>query len=175
MNWLFTQENITFAIAVAGFLLSLGQIIVSLIKSRENYRLAVVDYAQRDPNCIQFLMCVENRANLPLCITSIGFQGVTCELVRKAIRETPDAWNFQHTADFPLCLAPHSSLYAYVEFLDVSSGSFSHTALCHGTTVSFEIHSTRKLAQKKLVLGDISHYLHTTAQHRDYLLSHNQR
>ena len=168
-EWFQDRNNITFLISVIGFILTTYQLIRNVILSRENYVISVIDYVKRRDDCIQFLFGIENRSSYPLCISEITFYGITCELERKAIRQRPSSWNFQSTGNFPLCIQAHSSQYVYVEFLDVPCDTFPHIQLCRGTTVTFGIRSTRSLAQKKLMLGDISHYLHTMAQHREYL------
>lgn len=171
-KWFCDRDNITFLIAVISFLLTTYQLVRNAVLSKENYKVSAIDYAKRRNDCVQFLLCVENLSKSPLCISEITFYGTTCELTKKAIHGNPHDWNFQSTGDFPLCIQPHSSQYVYVEFLDIALGTFPHIELCRGTAVTFEIRSTHRLARKKLMLGDISHYLHTTVQHRTALQRH---
>ena len=161
MRWIGTQDNITFLIAVASFLITTVHVLASLIKSLESYSVDVIDYVKRTGRVVQFLVCVSNLSDMPLTVISIDFSVATCELHPKAIRNNPGAWNFQKTAEFPLCISPHSCQYAYLEFLD---GDFQHMQLCRGTAVTFRIRSTRHLGQKSIILGDTSHYLHTKAR-----------
>lgn len=158
INWISARDNVTFLIAVAGFVMSCYTAVRNVIRSRECYTLDAIDYENRSPNIIQFLVCVSNQSDTPLVITEISVFGTICELEPKAIRRKPEDWNFRHTADFPLCVAARCSQYAYLEFCGDNHG---FCQLAPGQTVLFEIRSTRKRAQKTVTLWNKSHYLHT--------------
>lgn len=168
------SDSVTFWIAVLGFLLSLIQLIYSVAVNRESYLVHVIDYKKPRSDTVQFFLCIENRSASPLTITDISFCGIHCELLQKPISGTPGNWDYRQTDNFPLCIPSHSSRCSFVEFLDVSGGSFPGTPLDPGKTVILEIRSTRLLARKKLLLGCISHYLHTMKQHRSALEVRNK-
>lgn len=151
------MDIVLFIISVVGFGLSIYNFILPLIDSREKYQLDVIDYAVREPISTQFFVCFSNTSIRPLAIVSISYNGITCELEPKAIKNLPSDWNFRSSPQFPICIPARSSQYAYLEFVD---RHHSHIPLSSGTAVTFEIHSTRKLAQKTLTLGDKAHYLH---------------
>lgn len=158
-----TRDDVTFWIAVAGFGISVYTLVSSWIKSRENYRIELIDYAYRRKDVIQFLICISNNSDSPLTIVDISVFGVICELEPKSIWGDPGQWDFRHTPDFPLCIPAHSSQYAYLEFVD---DNYGFPKLAPGKTVMFEIHSTDLRVQKTVTLGNESHYLHTRGKSR---------
>lgn len=157
IKWFLDIDNLTFLMAALGFLYAVLDIAVSWFRSKESYKLAVIDYENRNPDVVQFLIAITNKSNNPLVISEISVFGTTCELLPKPIWGKPENWNFLHTAKFPLCLDPHGCCYAFLEYVSPGIG---HNQLDPGTTVSFQIRSTRKLARKNTTLGSRSHYLH---------------
>lgn len=153
-----TRDDITFWIAVGGFILSVYNAVSKWISNRENYRLELIDYAYRSRNVVQFLVCVSNLSSSPLTLTEISVFGTTCERIPKKIYGKPGEWNFRHTEEFPLCVPARSSKFYYLEFVDSRSG---FPALSPGKTVIFEIRSTFRRRQKTVLLSNESHYLHT--------------
>lgn len=161
LDWFLDIDNLTFLMAALGFIYSIYDFIATRIKSKESYNVAVIDYAERWSNTLQFLICITNKSSEPLSIADISVFETSCELKPKAIYGNPEKWNFQHTPDFPLCIDSHGCSYAYLEFVGEGLG---HKQLGPGTAVSFEIHSTRKLVRKTVTLGPRSHYLHSREQ-----------
>lgn len=137
--------------------------ISSNINSREKYDISVIDYAKRPNNIFQILIVITNCSDNPLTIKSIYCEKTICELEPKMIRGYPGKFGFVSTPQFPLCIPAHGCQYAYLEFLN-----FQHTSPVPGTTLNLEIHSTLKLVSKTVLLGDISHYLHTKEQLRSF-------
>ena len=73
MAWILDNiDNLTFLMAVLSFLYSICDFIVTRIKSKESYRIAVVDYANRGADVMQFLVSITNRSDEPLTITEIS-------------------------------------------------------------------------------------------------------
>lgn len=159
MAWILDNiDSLTFLMAVLSFLYSICDFIVTRVKSKESYKIAAVDYANRGDDVMQFLVSITNRSDEPLTITEVSVFGTTCELTGKAICGKPESWNFQHTPDFPICIDAHSCSYAYLEFVKQGIGQ---NQLDHGTSVIFQIRSTRRQGQKTVTLGHKSHYLHS--------------
>ena len=157
LDFLSQQSNVTFLIAVVSFILSTGHIVVSVLSGKESYKLEVVDYAYRDKNVIQFLVCIANRSNSPLSIISISAFETTRELFPKMIYGKPENWNFRHTVEFPICIPAHGCQYAYLEFC---GDNFQAELLTPDSKVAFEIRSTRKQVRKIALLPKQSCYLH---------------
>ena len=155
---LLQQDTITFLIAVVSFIVSIGSSIVSAFKSRESYTVEVIDYAYRNSEVIQFLICITNNSNTPLSVIDISVFGTVCELYPKKIWGNPGEWNFRHTSEFPVAISAHSCRNLYLEFC---GENFESWRLAPGIETNFEIRSTRKLVQKSVSLGKTSHYLHT--------------
>lgn len=154
------------AIALLSLFLSVGQIVVSVIRSRESYSVDVVDYKQPLSAIVQVLMVIENKSGRALTITEIMLEGVPCELEPKKIRGNEGKFGFCHTLEFPLCIPPHGCMYCYLEFLDIAGSTFPRIELSPGRGLNFEIRSTRRSVRKTVTLKDKSHYLHSTDQHR---------
>ena len=150
-----TSQDIYNILGILGFLLSASMAILTFLRSQENYSIDVIDYANRHSDIVQFLVIITNKSSSPLTISSITYEGTVCELEPKKIRGKYQQFGFVSTPFFPICLDPHCSRYIYLEFLDMP-----YIPLSRGTTVNFQIQSTRKQAHKVLLLGDISHYLH---------------
>lgn len=157
IKWFLNIDNLTFLMAALGFMYAVLDAAASWLRSKENYKLSVIDYASRETNVIQFLVGITNNSNEPLIISEMSVFGTTCELLPKPIRGNPEKWNFQHTIGFPVCIEAHGCCYAFLEFVAPGIG---HNQLDPGITVSFQIRSTRKLARKNTTLGSRSHYLH---------------
>lgn len=166
IQWLKSTFDFSAAIATLSLALSAMQIMFSLLRGRESYRVDVVDYKKSGPDIVQLLVMIENRSRSPLTISEIRYKQVPCELEPKKVRSTVTPEQFRMTAAFPLCIAPHSCNYYYLEFVDISLSNFPHTELCCGTSLILEILSTRRLARKTVILKHQSHYLHTIQQHR---------
>lgn len=153
-----TRADVTFWIAVGGFMLSVYNAMSKWLSSREHYRLELIDYAYRSKNVVQFLVCVSNLSAAPLTLTEISVFGTPCELFPKKIYGKPGNWGFRHTAEFPLCIPARSSQFFYLEFVDHHNG---FPSLSPGKTVIFETRSTFRRIQKTALLSNESHYLHT--------------
>lgn len=151
-----TSQDFYNILGILGFILSASLTAYSLFKSRENYSISVIDYANRAKDVTQFLIIITNNSSNPLAISSIIYEGTDCELEPKKIRGQVGCWGFVSTPRFPVCISAHGCQYVYLEFVDVP-----YIPLSRGTAVTFQIQSTRTLADKIVILGDISHYLHS--------------
>lgn len=141
---------------ILGFLLSLVHAFVALVRSRECFTLSILDYADFGSST-RFMVCISNLSSSPLCISSITYGKVLCELEPKMVRNNPGDWNFASTPRFPLCIPAHSSSVAYLEFV-----SPRHKLLSAGMQVSFQIRTTSHLVWKTALLGNRDHYLNKT-------------
>lgn len=150
-NWSLLFSGLSLAI-------TLITIIVNKIKSIENYSIFPIDYAYRQ-NALQLLVSITNHSDTPLVISFIYCDGINCELEPKKIRGEPNKFGSAVTSQFPLCIAAHGCQFAYLEF-----SNFPHISLVPGKNLIFQIHSTRKQAQKTLFLGEPARYLHTKEQ-----------
>lgn len=155
-----TRADVTFWIAVGGFILSVYNAVSKWLCEKERYRLELIDYAYRNKNVVQFLVCVSNLSAAPLTLTEISVFGVSCELLPKKIYGKPGNWDFRHTAEFPLCIPARSSQFFHLEFVDHHNG---FPVLRPGNTVIVETRSTFRRRQKTVLLSSESHYLHTRA------------
>ena len=151
-----TSQDIYNILGILGFLLSASMAIFAFLRSRENYSVDVIDYANRHSDIVQFLIIITNKSSSPLAISSITYEGAICEIEPKKIRGEYQHFGFASTAAFPVCIDSHGCTYVYLEFLDVP-----YIPLSRGTAANFQIQSTRKLAHKTVLLGDKSHYLHS--------------
>lgn len=161
---LLSTVNWELVIAIISLIVSCSVLISNGIKSRERYNISVVDYAFRRSDILQLLIVITNCSDSPLTIKSIFCGESICELEPKKIRGLPGNFGFVSTPQFPLCIPAHGCQYAYLEFLN-----YRHTPPVPGTSLTLEIHSTLKPARKTVLLGDISHYLHTTEELRAFL------
>lgn len=154
LNW---ELIISFgSLCISGFIL-----VSNHMKSKESYDISVIDYAKPFNHVFQMLIVITNYSDSPLTISSVYCAGTICELQPKKIRGVPGQFGFCATPQFPLCIPAHGCQYVYLEFLN-----YPHTAPTPGTTLSLKIYSTRKMELKNVLLGDISHYLHTKEQLR---------
>ena len=155
LDWLKDQDHITLLIALAGFILSLSKWITDLIKNKCKIEIEVIDYLflKRYPkNVVQFFIRISNKSAKPVSITSINYDGITCELKQKKIIGGLFPVT---TSNLPANLPPYSSQSMYLEFVDVPNNPLSP-----GKVVTFEIHSIWKSVLQTVSLGNISHYLH---------------
>lgn len=150
-------------IAIISLIVSCSVLISNKIKSREKYSISVIDYALRHPDILQLLVVITNCSDSPLTIKSIFCHESICELEPKMIRGLPGKFGFVSTPQFPLCIPSHGCQYAYLEFLN-----YQHTPPTAGASLTLEIHSTLKPERKTVLLGDISHYLHTKEELQFY-------
>lgn len=146
-------------ISCISLFVSIYVLISTHLKSCEKYEISIVDYSFRFGYVLQLLVVFTNHSDSPLTIKSVFCDGTICELEPKKIRGNPGSFGFVSTPQFPLCIPAHGCQYAYLEFL-----SHQYTAPVPGTTLNLEICSTRKSVQKTVLLGGISHYLHTKSQ-----------
>lgn len=150
-------------LAFTSFCLSVFTLLASFFKSREKYEVSIIDYSFRRESILQLFVVFTNLSSSPLTIKSVSCDGADCELEPKMIRGNPEQPNFVLSAKFPLCISSHSCQFAYLEFLD-----YQHTVPAPGINLTLKISSTRKLVSKTVLLGDISHYLHTKKELRDF-------
>lgn len=157
LEWLSVRNNVTFMIAVAGFLISSYTMISGWYKSLECYELRVVDYTTHG-DVAQLLLCIENHSDSPLTIVEFSAFGKTCELRPKRIRGKPESFGFQATPQFPICISAHGAQYAYLEFV---GADVPVAGLYPGSTVRLRVRSTRREESIDIALSRISCYLHT--------------
>ena len=153
MSW------ITFWIAVAGFLMSAVTWIRDFWMRRNSIELTVLDYTQRSGGILQFFLLFQNKSTVPASVSKLlalcGDNWYACELEPKMIKKTPSGYEVK-TPCFPLSLPPSAFTSAYFEFLKTKD-----SGLAPGTTVSFQIHTSRGTLTKSITLGDTGHYLHS--------------
>lgn len=157
ISWFLIRDNVTFAIAVVGFFMSLYSTIKLTWQSRESYHIDVIDYVKGFERIVQLYICVTNHSSSPLAIKEILINGVRCELWPKAIRGKEDKWDFQSTPQFPLCIAPRHCQYAFIEFV---SSELKDVSLKSGDKLCLKVQTSKKTEEKTILLGDTSHYLH---------------
>ena len=138
---------------IAGFILSVILAFFSFIRSRECYRISVIDFADFGPST-RFLISFSNRSASPLVITEICFCGTICELEPKKIRGEPGAWNGVTTPAFPICVPAHEAAFAYIEFVNCPNDP-----LAPDMQVTFQIQTTARRGLKTVLLPSRSHYL----------------
>lgn len=116
----------------------------------------VIDY-MKIGNVVQFFVFIHNRSERVCPVYSIQLLSrsfITCELESKPIKERNN--HLITTASFPINLSPLESRSVYLEFVDCPD-----IQLAPGKEVTFQIHTMRGPVSKIVLLGDISHYLHT--------------
>lgn len=128
----FTKENITFLIAVAGFILSVAQLLSSLWKKRYNLRITNTGYSLTTPKDnpklreYTFGFFVENLSSNPINIIYLAAQCKNgsfyrCTLTHRFFKEhfmspgTDRPYPF-FTADFPIHLDGNTSKLIFVMF-----------------------------------------------------------
>ena len=131
-NSIFTKENITFVIAVAGFLLSTAQLLFGLWKKRYNLKLINTGYylivSKENPDLRQYAFgfFVENHSSNPINIMYLAAQCKNgsyfrCTLTHRFLKEhflptgTDRTYQF-FTSDFPIHLAGNTSKLIFVLF-----------------------------------------------------------
>lgn len=85
-----TKETITLIIAVAGFLLSVAQLIYGIYSNRTHFSVEIknVEKARwNNKNVYIFTFLINNLSSAPLVITQVSTQNVICRLNRKRIGE----------------------------------------------------------------------------------------
>lgn len=157
--WFCDRDNVTFFIAVVGFVLSIYSTIKISIQNRESYKIEVIDYTKALERVVQLYICITNLSSSPLAIKEISLNGVTCELWPKAIRGDENKWNFQCTPQFPICIAGRHCQYAFIEFV---SSELKDVPLKSGDKLSLKVQTSKKTTEKTILLGNVSHYLHPT-------------
>ncbi len=155
----FSKENITFVIAVAGFLMSALSWLKEFWQKRNAIDLVIIDYANPKRSIVQFYLQFQNKSSMPASVSMIEVESkgndYSCELEPKLIKETRSVRIL--TPQFPLSLPPMAFYSCYLEFLGVPN-----TQLGPGTVVSFRIHTSRGILRKSLTLSCKGHYLHIT-------------
>lgn len=158
LDWL-TMQNITFGIAVAGFIMSLLSCCRDFFLRRNRIEMTVLDYVKHPSGVIQFLCLFQNKSSIPASVSnvSINTQGrkYDCEFEPKLVKGI-EGKILISTPAFPLSLSPIAFSSYYFEFLGAQDIS-----LTPGTTLIFQIHTSRGVLTKLVVLGDKGHYLHT--------------
>lgn len=157
-SWL-TQDNITTAIAVLGFVLTAAQLFHQIKTNQEHFKIEVIDYVVCplwDRTVVQFLVCTSNLSSRPLTIVTISYDGVCCELEPKPVKGLQGSLEYHITPQFPLCIPGHGAQYFYLEFV---IRPVKQISLSPGTAVTFEICTTGSVTTKSVLLGDKSHYL----------------
>lgn len=152
------MEIITFVIAVAGFIMSAATWFREIWLRGNHLTISVLDYSW-PLNTVQFLVLIQNSSTLPASISKISAhldgQRFDCEIEPKKIKTT-SASGLITTPHFPIAVAPLSFYSAYLEFVDAPDMQLSP-----GKKVVFEIHTSRGMVRKSVVLGDKGHYLHS--------------
>lgn len=141
---------------IAGFLLSLFILFRDCRRNRLSFSVDVIDYADFGGST-RFYLLITNHSHRPLTITKIVYDGILCELDPKKIRNRPDDWNFQHSAQFPVCIAALDARMVYLEFV-----APPHTQLSPGRAVSFRIQTISRSVSKTLTLSNRLCYLNTS-------------
>lgn len=128
----FTKENITFLIAVVGFLLSVAQLLFSLWKKRYNLKISNTGYylvtSEYNPNLREYVFgfFVENLSSNPINIIYLKAQCRNgsyhrCLLTHRFFKEhflpfgTDRTYQF-FTSDFPIHLDGNTSKLIFVMF-----------------------------------------------------------
>ena len=157
LNWLGVRDNVTFGISVASFLISVWTAAVALIRSRECYTVEIIDHSAPRSDVMQLMLCISNASSRPLTVLSFSMFGTTCELRPKKIRGDPEAFGFQGTPQFPICIPAWGAVYTYVEFV---GGDFPVAGLYPGQKVVLTVRSTLRARSLSITLPDTACYLH---------------
>ena len=140
---------------IAGFLLSLFILFRDCLRNRISFSVDVIDYADFGGST-RFYLLITNHSHRPLTITKVIYDEVLCELDPKKIRNRPEDWNFQHSVQFPVCIAALDARMVYLEFV-----ASPHTQLSPGKAVSFQIQTISRSVLKTLILASRLCYLNT--------------
>ena len=95
-----TSQDFYNILGILGFILSASLTAYSLFKSRENYSISVIDYANRAKDVTQFLIIITNNSSNPLAVSSIIYERTECELEPKKIRGVFGHFGFVSTPFF---------------------------------------------------------------------------
>ena len=151
------SQDIYNLLGIAGFLLSAILFLSQLVTHRSNISLKIYDY-KKIATIVQIFINIQNNSSASLCIHSFsiinGSKIYLCELIPKKIRGHEETLCL--TPMFPLNLAPYQGYQCFLEFLfceDIQLGP--------GKTLALKIHTNRGVIDKSVILGNISHYLHT--------------
>lgn len=135
--------------------------ISSLLKTRMNVKISVIDYAPYRKS-FQLFILMENKSSSQISVSSIitringlNFQSM---LEPEIIKELKIDGLISHTdksATFPIYLNPYESLCFYVVF-----PCEEKVQLAPGITVIFRIQSNRGVKEQTAILPTESHYLH---------------
>ena len=158
LNDLINKENITFALSIFGATGTILTWVISTIKHRKNIKLSVIDYNSWK-NINQFFITIQNKSHSKISISSIQIvhnkQLICCELEPKIIKSRTNA-PATYTPQFPLNINGMEGFSVYLEFINCQD-----MLLTHGKTVDFQVYTNRGQIKKSIILGDISHYLHS--------------
>lgn len=138
---------------VAGLVLSLWLALSNWWRSRESFRVRVVDYADFG-GTVRFLLYVENLSRSPLVVLNVVYLGTTCELEPRKIRGTPPSWDSAVSPRFPVHISPRDAGLFYTEF-----AARPCTPLEVGTTATLQIQTIRRTVPRTVVLGPKAGYL----------------
>lgn len=156
---IFSKENVTFLIAVAGFFMSALTLLKEFWGRRNSLELTIIDYKTYRTGIAQFYIQIQNKSSLPASVSKIVFEfrenWYTCELEPKLIKKTPAVCI--KTPCFPVTVPPTAFFACYLEFLGVPNMQLSP-----GTVVSFQIYTSRGILKKSITLSSAEHYLHIT-------------
>lgn len=157
MSWIDIGLGIISALALV---ISLYNFFASIIKNRAKIEFSIVDYETYGKTA-RFFVLIENLSQLPVTISKVtliidGERQADCNLKKKTI-ETFQFMGRSETidsADFPIHLTVLNSQYAYVDF-----DKCPDMKLSPGKVLSFQIHSNRLVAKKKITLEQKRNYL----------------
>ena len=154
---IFSKENVTFLIAVAGFFMSSLTWLKEFWSKRNALDLSIIDYKKYENGVVQFYIQFHNKSSIPASISKVDLElrekWYTCELEPKLIKKTVS--NCAKTPQFPIPVEPNSFYACYLEFLKIPN-----MQLAPGTVVSFQIHTSRGILTKSITLSSEEHYLH---------------
>lgn len=158
LDWLGVRDNVTFFIAVASFIMSVWATGSAFLRSLESYAVEVIDHSTPRSDVMQLMVCIRNASSSPLTVLSFSMFGTTCELRPKKIRGNPEAFGFQGTPQFPICIPARGAVYAYVEFV---GSDLPIAGLYPGRKVDLSVRSTIREQTLTITLPDTACYLHS--------------
>lgn len=176
-QWALMRPTITTAISFAAFILSVGQLLYSLMTSRRAITIRILEYCPRE-EATYFLVSVENRSRLPIAITRIILDvdaGVDCAATPKWIgteRHTKtehlsdgnwtkivDGEYVRYSLALPICLPSLGAVSGDVWF-DVGKASLPLDA----THLNFRVHTNRGRLRKRRLLLPVATLSHISSQ-----------
>lgn len=151
MNW------VTFGIAVAGFLMSLGSWIYTFVTQRKRLSFKIQVFKYKENLAYMYLM-IENRSRLPVSITGIflkqGKNRTSCTQIPKTVLSTTrkTACNtdvvYQYSTAIPIQLSSLESVSCIVLFEDIPE-----VVQSSATHLTFQISTNRgRKVKRKLAL-----------------------